>query len=141
MKNWKWTASPKRQKKKYLYPISHSPLLDFLPMLTADPVTATILSTLPLLYQQFTTVQAANRLPSLFVHLIYCLRKPLVNSPPTACRALKQSLCKSTAKEVPRTSFQLFLIRYFLQLHPLNTNSLFYARPAKVWLFINPSCP
>lgn len=63
-------------------------------MLMVDPVTATILSTLPLLYQQFTTVQAANRLPSLFVHLTYCLRKPLVNSPPTARTALIQSLGK-----------------------------------------------
>lgn len=68
-------------------------------------------------YQQFTTVSAANRLPALFVHLIYYLRKAIVNSHPNVCRALIQHLCKCTAREILVTSFQLFLTRYFLEPH------------------------
>jgi len=69
-------------------------------------------------HQQFTTMSAANRLPALFVHLIYYLRKATVNSHPSTCRAFMQNLCKHTAREVLVTSFQLFLTRYFLQPHP-----------------------
>lgn len=116
----KWTASPKRQKK---YPIIYFPSFslsnNLLPMLMVDPAAATTLSTFLLLKEHhISTVSAANRLPALFVHLIYYLRKAIVNSHPNVCRALIKSLCKCIAREILVTSFQLFLTRYFLQPHP-----------------------
>lgn len=64
-------------------------------------------------------MSAANRLPALFVQLIYYLRTAIVSSHPNVCsRALTQSLCKWPAREVLVRSFQLFPTRHFLQPHP-----------------------
>lgn len=75
---------------------------------------------------------AANRLSAPFVHLIYYFKKAIANRHPNVCRALIQSLCKHTVREVFATSLQPFLTRYFLQAPSLNSNSWFQTRQARV---------
>lgn len=130
----KWTVFPKIQKK---YPINNCPLFP------SQKIIATVNGVFdcchyfehPSATQSVLTVNysvAANRLSALFAHLIYYLKKAIVNSHPNVCRALIQSLCKHTVRAVLATSFQPFLTRYFLQAPSLNTNSQFQTRQARV---------
>lgn len=117
----KWTASPKRQEKyRITYFPSFFPSKNLLPKLMVDPVAATVLSTFLLLKEHHinSLLQCQQLTDLLHCLFTWSTKEKQIVILMFVCRALIQSLCKRTAREVVVISFQLFLTRYFLQPHP-----------------------